>query len=546
MSATLAPPRSAPQAGSGGANGRVVPLSESLTPLQRWLIVATVMTATLLEFLDTSIVNVAFPNIQGNLGATIDQIGWVSTAYIIANVVILPLTGWLSDFFGRKRYLTYSIVLFTAASLGCGLSPDLPTLVLMRALQGAGGAAFLATSQATLIEIFPLAKRGQAQAIFGLGIAVAPTLGPTLGGWITDVASWHWIFLINVPIGIVASFMTFAFVPDSPQAAKRRPADPVGILLLAVGLGCFQTVLERGEREDWLESGTIVVLSVLAVAGLAGFVWWVMRRGNAHPAVNLRVLKNANLAAGSVFGFVFGFAFYGLLFLLPQFFQVVQSHTAEQAGLLLLPGGLATAFTFVFVGRVSGKVDPRYLIAAGLVLLLYATWLFADRLNLAIPDEAYMWPLVLRGVAIGLCVVPLSIISLGTLKPQEVGQGAGIYNLFRQVGGSVGIAIVATLVNRSTARATSVLGENVRVGNLATDERLRALETLFRTRGYDAIAAHEAALKGISRSVFQQASVNAYLNVFWVVLGFCVIPLFLIGIFKKPGSGARKAAAEAH
>ena len=545
MSATAAlrPPAALAQPEAGK---RVVPLSESLTPGKRWLIVATVMIATLLEFLDTSIVNVAFPSIQGNLGATIDQIGWVSTAYIIANVVILPLTGWLSDFFGRKRYLTYSIILFTAASLGCGLSPDLTTLVLMRALQGAGGAAFLATSQATLIEIFPINKRGQAQAIFGLGIAVAPTLGPTLGGWITDVASWHWIFLINVPIGIVATFMTWGIVPDSPEAAKKRPADLVGIGLLAIGLGCFQTVLERGEREDWLDSGTIVALGLLAVAGLASFAWWVLRRENKHPAVDLRVLKNPNLAAGSVFGFVFGFAFYGLLFLLPQFFQVVQSHTAEQAGLLLLPGGLATAVTFVFVGRMSGKIDPRHMIAVGLLLLIYATWLFADRLNLHIPDEAYTWPLILRGVAIGLCVVPLSLISLGTLKPQEVGQGAGIYNLFRQVGGSVGIAIVATLVTRSTARAQSVLGENIHVGNLATDERLRLLRGAFQSRGYDAITAEQAALKAIGRSVYQQASVNAYLNVFWVVLGFCVIPVFLLGIFKKPGRGAAKAAAEAH
>ena len=343
--------------GSGGSSSHA--LAASLSTPQRIIITVAVMMATLMEVLDISIVNVALPQMQGNLGATLDEIGWVATGYIIANVIVLPLTGWLSDRFGRRRYLTYSVVLFTVASFGCGMSRDLVLLVVFRVLQGAGGAAFLSTAQATLTEIFPPERQGVAQAMFGIGVVMAPTLGPTLGGFLTDRYSWPWIFFINIPIGVVAAVLTFRFVPDSPAARPAGPFDFVGIGLLALGLGPMQEVLERGQRKSWFEDDLIVGLTVVSAIGVVAFLAWELRRANRHPAVDLRVLRDRNLAAGTAYGFVLGLQLYAAVFLLPQFLQTVQPHSAEQTGLLLLPGGLASAIMMPVVGQMARRADLR-------------------------------------------------------------------------------------------------------------------------------------------------------------------------------------------
>jgi DHA2 family multidrug resistance protein len=527
-----------------GTSGAALPLHATITPGLRALIVIAVMAATFMEFLDTSIVNVAMPHMMGNLGATLDEIGWVSTGYIITNVIVLPLTGWLSDYFGRKRYLTYSIVLFTAASLGCGISRSLAELVFWRVAQGAGGAAFFSLSQATLMEVFPPVKRGVAQAIFGIGVAVAPTLGPTVGGYLTDTYSWPWIFFVNLPVGIFAAMMTFAFVPDSPAAGQKRKADLVGIGLLAIGLGCLQTVLERGEREDWFESTFIRSLAVISALGVLTFLWWVLRPANKTPAVNLRVITNRNLAAGTLYGFAFGFSLYGGVFVIPQFLQSVQGHTAEQAGMLLFPSGLAAAGIFILVGILVNKLDTRLLIGSGACVLTLSMLELNRRLTLTTPDEAYFVPLVLRGIGIGLQIVPLSVVALGTLKPQQLAEGAGLYNLFRQLGGSFGIALLATLVDRRSHFHYARLVEHLSAYDPFQQQQLGQMQSLLASRGMTPYEAQAGAYQALSGLVQRQAAVLTYADVFQVLAWAGMATVLLLVLFQRPRSG--KPAADAH
>lgn len=521
-----------------------LPLYARISPGLRALIVVTVMAATIMEFLDTSIVNVAMPSMQGNLGATLDDIGWVSTGYIISNVIVLPLTGWLSDYFGRKRYLTYSIILFTIASFGCGISHSLEALICWRILQGAGGAAFFSISQATLMEVFPPAKRGIAQAIFGLGVAVAPTLGPTLGGYLTDNFSWPWIFFVNVPVGMMAALLTFSFVPDSPAAGQKRKADFVGIGLLAIGLGCLQTILERGEREDWFESSFIVGLSLCALAGIGAFLWWVLRPANTHPAVNLRVITNRNLAAGTLYAFAFGFALYGMVFVTPQFLQNVQNHTAQQAGMLLLPSGAATAGVFILVGMLVTRIDTRILIGLGALFTALAMFRFHTILTLTTPDESYFLPLVLRGIGVGLQIVPLSVVALGTLRPQQLAEGAGLYNLFRQLGGSFGIALLTTLISRRNQFHYARLDEHLNVYDPAQRETLAHIQAQLVQRGMTPYDAHAGAYKVLAGLVQRQAAALTFMDIYAVLGWVGVGTLLLLFLFQRPRSG--KPSAEAH
>lgn len=521
-----------------------VPLYATLTPAARVLVTLTVMAATLMEFLDTSIVNVALPDMMGNLGATLDQIGWVSTGYIITNVVVLPLTGWLSDYFGRKRYLTGSVLLFTAASLGCGLSHSLGELVFWRVIQGAGGAAFLATAQATLMEVFPPEKRASAQATFALGVVVAPTLGPTLGGCITDNYSWPWIFFINVPVGIIAAILSLLFLPDSAAAGQRRRADFLGIGLLAVGLGCLQTILERGERDDWFDAPYIVVLTVLSVLSTLAFLAWALHPANPRPAVNLRVLANRNLAAGTVYAFGFGLVYYGIVFVVPEFLQNVQAHTAQAAGLILLPGGLAAGATLPLVSRFAGRMDTRLMIGAGMAILVVSMALFTGCLTLGTPDEAYLLPLILRGVGVALQLVPLSLVALGTLPPQQVADGAGIYNLFRQLGGSFGIALLTTLLERRERLHYSRLADRLATSDPDALARLSRLQDAALRHGASPDQAHGIAMRLMTHAATVQADVLAYKDVFTAIGWLCAAAMLLLLFFERPQR--RAAPADAH
>ncbi len=539
--------RNAPNASANVPANAPRDLASTISPSLRLIITITVMAATLMEVLDTSIVNVALPDMMGNLGATLDEIGWVSTGYIISNVIVLPLTGWLSDLFGRKRYLTYSVILFTLASLGCGLSRSLWPLVFWRVVQGMGGAAFLSTSQATLMEIYPPHRRGFAQAMFGIGVVMAPTLGPMVGGLITDKFSWPWIFFVNIPIGIVAAFLCFNFIPDSQSAGKKRRADFAGIGLLALGLGSLQTILERGERDDWFHAPYIVALGMVAVLGMATFIWWELHPKNVYPAVNLRTLTNRNLAAGTMMGFALGFVLYGGVFVLPQFLQTVQHHTAAQTGLLLVPGGLATACMMPIVGQLSNRIDKRWLIAAGALVFISSMLMFSTRFTLTMPDSAMTLPLILRGAGMGLQFVPISLLALGTLQPRQMAEGAGLYNLFRQLGGSFGIAILATLVDRRSHFHIERLSEHVSLYNPATQERLAAIQSSLAGRGYTADAAQQMFYQIISNTVRGQALVMTYADIFRVMAYVGIGAMLMLFLFQrsKNAPGAATAAHEA-
>src|SRR6266581_499212 len=383
----------------------------------KYIIAITVSLASVLELLDTSIVNVAIPHMMGNLGATLDQIAWVSTGYIVANVIVLPITGWLSAYFGRRRYFAGSIALFTLASFMCGNAGSLEALVFWRIVQGLGGGALLSTSQALLYEEFPREEYGTAMAIFGVGVMVGPTLGPTLGGYITDAFGWPWIFYINIPFGMLALALTMSFINDSLHQQRAERVDFVGLGLLAVGIGALQTMLERGERLDWWSSGQVRLLAITSALSLITFIWHELRTD--HPVVDLRILKSRQLAVGVIFGLVLGVCLYATVFVLPVYLQNVRNFTANQTGLVILPGALASAFTMGFMGRLQGKFDGRLSIAAG--------------------------------VGLGLIFVPLTNLALADLPMSKIPNGTGLFNLMRQLGGSVGIAISATLLQRFTA-----------------------------------------------------------------------------------------------
>ena len=528
----------------GGAISDATPLHARITPSLRLIITLTVMICSVMEVLDTSIVNVALPDMMGNLGATLDQIGWVSTGYIVANVILLPLTGWLSDYFGRKRYLFYSVTLFTVASFFCGSSHGLMELILWRVLQGAGGAAFLSISQSTLMEIFPPEKRTVAQAIFGVGVIAAPTFGPTVGGILTSRLSWPWIFYINLPIGIICGALILLYLPDSQVAGAKRSADLWGILFLAIGLGSLQAVLERGESEDWFEAPYIVALSVLSVIGIGLFIWWQKSARNQFPAVNLDVLKNRNLWAGTVCAFALGFGLYGSVFVFPQFMQNVQSHTAEQTGVMLIPSGIMAMLMMPIVGRLGGKIDLRLFIAVGMAVFASSGLAFALRLTTTASDEMVLLPLLLRGVGLGLQFVPLSLVALGTLKPQEISSGAGLYNLFRQLGGSFSIAILATILDRRQHTHITHLYERMSLYNPVMQDRLATLQHAMIEKGLSANDAKIAAMKTLVGSAVKQSYVLAFNDVFLIMAVVSIAGILLIALVEK--AKPRQAAGGAH
>jgi len=509
----------------------------SYTGAVRWAILAAVMLGTLMQVVDTSIVNVAIPSMMGNLGVTLDQISWVSTGYIIANVIVLPLTGWLASVFGRKRYLAGSMILFTVASLFCGMAHDLTTLVIFRVLQGAGGAALLSTAQSTMMEVFPPAQMGMVQAIYGIGVMVGPTIGPTLGGWITDNFSWPWIFYINLPLGILATIMTLIFVHDSKYTHRYGGGvDVIGIGFLAIGLGCMQTVLEQGNRENWFESPLICWLSLFSVLGIVLFIIWELRV--EHPAVNLRVLKNRSLAVGSFFGAVVGFGLFGGVFILPVFLQNLQHFTAQQSGYAMLPGALATAVVMPIAGRLVSKISARTLTAFGAIGFIISM-LMLHTLTMDTSSDQIFWPLVLRGAAMGFLFVPLTLAALTELRGHAIAEGTGLFNLARQLGGSAGIAYLTTFLAHREAFHRAQLVEHINIFNPTALQRLAGLQHFFMNKGFSLPTARAQALTTVDRIIQGQSAILSFEDAF-LFIGFCfVVAMPLLLLFKRgvPGAG---------
>jgi DHA2 family multidrug resistance protein len=495
----------------------------------KWAIALTAALGAILEVIDTSIVNVALTDIQASLGATISEVGWVVSGYGVANVILIPLSAWLGAYFGRKTYFIFSLVGFTLASVLCGLAVNLPMLIIARILQGLCGGGLLAKGQAILFETFPPAEQGIAQAVFGVGVIAGPAIGPTLGGYLTDSLGWRWIFFVNLPFGIIAVLMAGLFLPKDPKHLSnlsRQAVDWWGIALLAISVGCLQTMLEEGQRDDWFSSRFIVTLAIVGLVGLGLFIWQELR--TQHPAVDLRVLRHRSLAAGSLYSGILGMGLYGTLFAVPIFAQSILGFSATQTGFLLAPSALASAIMMILVGKLSTQVDVRLLIAGGAV----GSTLVMFQLSNITPQtgtDALFGPLLMRGAVTVLMFLPLSLAALGSLPKQDVSAGSGFYNLTRQLGGSLGIAILATLLEQREAFHRSVLLAKITPYDLASYQRLDVLTELFLSRGMDATTAHQQALAMIEQLIKTQAAVLSFADLFRIVgVAFlCSLPLLL-------------------
>ena len=508
----------------------------------RYIIAFAVVLAAVMQVIDSSIVNVALPDMMGNLGASLDEIAWVSTGYILASVIVIPLTGFLGDLFGRKRYFVGSIILFTASSFFCGASGSLGALIFWRIIQGIGGGALMTVSQAVLFESFPTEEAGMAMALFGLGVMVGPTIGPTLGGWLTDNYGWPWIFYVNLPVGILAAVMIAGYVHDPEYQKRPRRIDYTGIVLLALSVGALQYVLEHGERDDWFASHFILGLTIVGVVGGMALVWRELTTD--HPVVDFRVLRHRQMWVGTVLGVVMGIGLYAMSFTLPVFLQSNLHMTAEQTGLVLLPGALATAISMAVVGRLTNKVDPRILIAGGAIIFAWAAW----KLSLMTSQSGgndFFWPLILRGVGLGLMFVPLTTITLAELAPQELAQGTGLYNFFRQLGGSFGIAGISTLLIRYTGESRATLVQHITATDPISIARLEALTRGMVARGADLWTAKSRALALMDAELMGQASVIAYgrIYVLSAIIILVLIPLLLL-VRKTRGAAGGHAIME--
>ncbi len=493
----------------------------------KYVIAIAVTLAAVLELVDTSIVNVAIPHMMGTLGATLDEIAWVSTSYIIANVIVIPLTHWLSAFFGRQRYLTGSILIFVIASFFCGAATSLWSLVFWRIAQGLGGGALLSTAQAVLFESFPPHERGIGQAIFGVGLMVGPTVGPTLGGYIVDAYSWPWIFYINVPLGLFAALMVWTFVKDAAHQRRARSVDATGILLLTIAVGSLQWMLERGERYDWFESPLVTTLAVVGIITALLLIWRELTVD--EPVIDLRVLKSRQLAPGVVFGTFLGAALFGSIFVLPVFLQSLHGFTAQQTGLVILPGAIASAITTAAVGRFGAHIDGRLLVSFGASMFLWSMWQMAQ-LTLDASQSDLFWPLMIRGAALGCIFVPLTGASVMGVPVHKLGPATGMFNLMRQLGGSLGIATMATLLSRFTRTAKISLTQHAVLQEPLTLERVEVLTRGLMARGMDGFTAKQQALRLLDGQIAAQASVMAFSRIYLLsgLLLIAGLPLLLI------------------
>lgn len=491
--------------------------------LRRTIVSVAVIAATLLEIVDTTIVNVALPNIQGNFGVAIDQGAWIVTGYIIANVIVIPLTPWLALRFGRRQYFFASILLFTLASLMCGLAPSFGSLVFWRIVQGLGGGGLISTSQAILRDTYPAEKQGTAMGIFAMGVIVGPALGPILGGWFTDNLTWRWAFFINLPVGIAAATLVWFYLRNPSQPRKLK-LDWLGLGLLAVGLGSMQYVLDQGQTYDWMSDPNIRFFTALAGAGLIGFVWRTLRSG--IPVISLRVLRFREVAAGSVLGMVLGVSLYGSVLVLPQYLQGSLGFTATMSGLTMLVRAVAvmifTPITAMLAGR--GIIDTRISIALGFVLLGISNWILADVTTPSASFGTFVSALIISGIGLSQLFVPLSLAVLGSVPDKEVPATSAFFNLSRQVGGSIATAVLVTLLVR---------GVSVHQAALAADVNLQSTATVhyLQHNGGERSQAGLAALGGI---VDDQAAVQSYADTSrWVaIISFIFAPLVLL--LKRP------------
>ena len=512
----------------------------------KWAITLAASLGAILEVIDTVITIVALPDIRGNLGATLSEAGWVSTSYACANVVIIPLSAWLGLRFGKKNYFLFSLVGFTLASLLCGVSQSLGELIFARVIQGITGGGLLAKAQSLVFEAFRPDERPMAQALFGLGVIAGPAVGPVLGGWLTDNLGWRWIFFINLPLGMLAVWMCWVLFPRDEKSSLHPEAtvDWSGIGYLSVGLASFQIMLEEGQQDDWFSSNFILSTAIASVIGLGLFVHRELT--TEHPAVDLRILRFPSMIGGSIYSAILGMGLYGIMFAVPIFVQDFLHYTALQSGEILVPGALASALTMVVYGRVASRMPPRLLIAMG-ALLTAGTGVMLMGINPGTGAGDLFWPLVFRGLGSVMMFMPLSIATLGPLPKKDIPAGAGIYSLTRQLGSSIGIALITTMLARRLSVHRTILVAKVTAFSQAASDRIESVAAGLARHGASPMAAHQAAMGMVDRSINGQAAVLAYSDIFFyvAVLFVASIPLiFLLG--KKTATPARKADAAAH
>lgn len=512
--------------------------------LRKWIVTLTVITASLLELIDTTIVNVSLPDIMGNLGASLDNVGWVVTAYAVANVIVLPMSGWLGNKFGRKNYFLFSIITFTITSFFCGHATSLNELILFRVIQGLAGGGLLSTAQAILLEAWPPEEIGMATALFGLGAVFGPTVGPTIGGYINDHFAWPWIFYVNIPVGAIATFFVITFIRDTPRYEKNKPIDWWGIGLLAVSVGCLQTVLEKGESEDWFSKTYIIVLTFAAVLGGLLFIWREITVED--PVVNFRIMKHRSFSVGMFTSFILGLGLYGSVFVFPILCQNILGFTAEQTGLILLPGGIATILMMPWIGTSLKRGLPAQVLATGgFVIFFVFCMMMVSNTTLAAGTGNFFWPLIVRGVGMAMLFVPITTLAVQDLRGKEIGQGTGLNNMARQLGGSFGIALITTFLDRRMAFHRNMLISNVNPYSGASNDRFNTFLHGFLSKGYDLSAAERMAYKALDGSVMRQTALLSYADVFWMVgvfFLFCIPLLYL----QKLRRGPAMMPADAH
>ena len=518
-----------------------IPAAPSFTAPQvnKWAVAVAVALGALLEVVDTSIVNVALTDMAVALDATISETSWIVSSYAVANVIILPMSAWLGQRFGQKRYFIFSLVGFVCASVLCGLSTSLPMLILARVFQGLMGGGLLAKAQAILFQTFPRSQAAMAQAFFGIVVISGPAIGPTLGGFLVTNVDWRWIFFVNVPLGFIAVSLCSAVLPkDKPRdMAKTSGVDWWGIAFLAIGLGALQTFLEEGNRNDWFDSPEISALAGAAAVGLVLFVWRELTTPN--PIVNLRVLKHRSLWAGSLISISVGIALYGALFSIPIFSQQIMGMNAQQVGTMLLPSALAAGFMMPIAGKLlSGKVDPRMALAFG-CMILGTTLFLLTPLTPQSGEDDFFWPLLIRGAGMVFMFLPLNMATLGPIPRDEVSDASGFFNLTRQLGGSIGVALLSTMLTQRIAFHGAVVSEKLVSNSPLVIERVNQMTGLFQSKGMALVDAHHAALATLNGQVMRQASVMSFADTFWLmaITVFAMIPLiFLLG---RPPRGAK-------
>ncbi len=496
-----------------------------ISPARKWAITLSVMVVAFMQVLDTSVTNVALPHLQGSLSAGLEEVSWVLTSYLAANAVIIPATGWLAGLLGRKRFFLTCATLFTVSSFLSGIAPTLTFLVLARIFQGIGGGPIIPLSQAILWEIFPLGQRGLAMAVWGIGFMMGPIIGPTLGGYIADNWSWRWIFYINLPVGFLGFFMASAFLFDPPYLKKPARVDWPGLILMVLGFGCLQLLLDRGEREDWFDSSLIVTLAVLAGCALVGFL--IRELMTRDPILDLAVFTDRNFATGATFIAVIGLGMFSSMLLLAIYTQKLLGYDAWTSGLVLAPGGLGNMLSLLLSGRLVSRMDQRLMLTFGCLVNAISLYMMSN-LTLGIDYWTLAFPRFIQGFALGFIFVPLSTLTLSTIRRDKLVNATSAYNVLRNLGGSVGIALATTLLAQRSQFHQATLVSHVNVWDPETQARLKHWADHFMAHGSDSFTAQRRALAMLYHDTVSQAQVLAYVDDFWLLaILFSIIPLFL-------------------